>query len=591
MADAAIAPNQPGGRRQRGPLNSALTGYLLAGPALLAMIAIFVYPLGYSFVMSFFHRPQQLQGDSHKPALPTIAAQPARFHSRDDRGRDYGGRGRRRAYQRQVARPSRRAHPAAHSADDRARCRRPQLSLALQFPIRLHRRTARRSPSARDPLALGSKLGPCLDHHRGRLAEYAANGAAFPRGPAIIAAGAAGSRGCGWRFDLADFLEHYAAVDAAGHRGCAHAPGHRHVPHLRRRLADDAGRPWRRHQPRHRSRLSPGVPGCRFRACRRSVLHRARHIARAAGRPLRSSVAEGDMMAAMSDETADAASVALLPTQWRPFPIGLAARYAVLLGTILLTIFPLVWLVITSLRIPADIFAVPVHVIPASITWRQYVNVFTQYNLAGYLWNTVIVSLVTVVLVTVLAVPCAYAMARFRLPFHRVIVSLLLIMRMIPVVALAIPLFAVFANLGLLDTLTSLVLAHTAAKLPVAIWLLIGFVQDVPKEIEESAAMDGAGTLRTLVQIVTPLIAPGLGASAVITFLFTWNDLLIALTLASSENAQTLPVGLTNFVSQYGVDWGAMSAAGVLMVIPTLIFVWFAQGLLVKGLVTGAVRG
>ncbi len=297
------------------------------------------------------------------------------------------------------------------------------------------------------------------------------------------------------------------------------------------------------------------------------------------------------MMAAISDETAGAAPVEVLPARRQPFPIGLVARYAVLIGTILLTLFPLVWLVITSLRVPADIFAVPVHIIPASITWRQYVNVFTQYNLAGYLWNTVIVSLMTVVFVTVLAVPCAYAMARFRLPFHRVIVSLLLIMRMIPVVALAIPLFAVFANLGLLDTLTSLILAHTAAKLPVAIWLLIGFVQDVPKEIEESAAMDGAGTLRTPVQIVTPLIAPGLGASAVITFLFTWNDLLIALTLASSENAQTLPVGLTNFVSQYGVDWGAMSAAGVLMVIPTLIFVWFAQGLLVKGLATGAVRG
>jgi multiple sugar transport system permease protein len=289
--------------------------------------------------------------------------------------------------------------------------------------------------------------------------------------------------------------------------------------------------------------------------------------------------------------TAGAASIEVLPTRRRRFPVGLAARYAVLIGTILLTLFPLVWLVITSLLVPADIFAVPVHIIPESITWRQYVNVFTQYNLAGYLWNTVIVSLATVVFVTVLAVPCAYAMARFRLPFHRVIVSLLLIMRMIPVVALAIPLFAVFANLGLLDTLTSLILAHTAAKLPVAIWLLIGFVQDVPKEIEESAAMDGAGTLRTLIQIVTPLIAPGLGASAVITFLFTWNDLLIALTLASSENAQTLPVGLTNFVSQYGVDWGAMSAAGVLMVIPTLIFVWFAQGLLVKGLTTGAVRG
>ena len=107
------------------------------------------------------------------------------------------------------------------------------------------------------------------------------------------------------------------------------------------------------------------------------------------GRPLRSPVAEGDVMAAISEETADAASVEVLPTRRRPFPIGLAARYAVLIGTILLTLFPLVWLVITSLRVPADIFAVPVHIIPASITWRQYVNVFTQYNLAGYLWNTI----------------------------------------------------------------------------------------------------------------------------------------------------------------------------------------------------------
>jgi multiple sugar transport system permease protein len=201
------------------------------------------------------------------------------------------------------------------------------------------------------------------------------------------------------------------------------------------------------------------------------------------------------------------------------------------------------------------------------------------------------VSLATVVFVTVLALPCAYAMARFRLPGHRVIVSLLLMMRMIPVVALAIPLFAVFSDLGMLDTLSALIITHTAAKLPVAIWLLIGFIQDLPKEIEESAQVDGAGTLRILVQIVTPLIAPGLGASAVITFLFTWNDLLIALTLTSSKDAQTLPVGLTNFVTQYGIDWGPMSAAGVLMVIPTLIFVWFAQGLLVKGLISGAVRG
>ena len=271
--------------------------------------------------------------------------------------------------------------------------------------------------------------------------------------------------------------------------------------------------------------------------------------------------------------------------------LGLAARYLVLLGTILLTIFPLIWLVLTSLRGSADIFAVPVRVFPESVTFGQYISVFSQYGLDDYLWNTIIVSVATVVLVILLGVPCAYAMSRFRLPGAKIVLTILLIMRMIPVVALAIPLFAVFASIGLLDTLTALVLTHTASKLPVAIWLLMGFIQDLPREVEEQAQIDGAGTLRILVQIVSPLIAPGIGATAVITFLFTWNDLLIALTLSSSEAAQTLPVGLTNFISQFGIDWGAMSAAGVLMVIPTLIFVWFAQGLLVKGLVSGAVRG
>lgn len=275
----------------------------------------------------------------------------------------------------------------------------------------------------------------------------------------------------------------------------------------------------------------------------------------------------------------------------RAIQLGVIARYVVLLGTIILTIFPLVWLFLTALRSSADLFAVPVHIFPESVTASQFIHVFSQYGLASYLWNTVIVSLVTVVTVTVLALPCAYAMARLQLPGRNVILGLLLIMRMIPIVALAIPLFAVFSTVGLLDTLWALIITHTAAKLPVAIWLLMGFIQDLPKEVEESAQVDGAGPLRTLIQIISPMIAPGLGASAVITFLFTWNDFLIALTLTSSKDAQTLTVGLTNFVTQYGIDWGPMAAAGVLMVIPVLIFVWFAQGLLVKGLVTGAVRG
>lgn len=283
------------------------------------------------------------------------------------------------------------------------------------------------------------------------------------------------------------------------------------------------------------------------------------------------------------------------PTPVRPrrtgATVGLVARYAVLVFTVLLSIFPLVWLVLTSLRTSDELFAVPVQVLPSTVTLEQYVTVFTEYEMTDYLTNSVVVSLATVALVTVLALPCAYVLARFRLPGIKVVITTLLIMRMIPVIALAIPLFTVFSGFGLLDTLLGLVLTHAASKLPVAIWLLMAFIQDLPKEIEESAEIDGAGVIRKLVLVVTPLIGPGLAASAVLTFLFTWNDLLIALTLTSSEAAQTLPVGLTNFVTQFGIDWGPMSAAGVLMVVPTLLFVWFAQGYLVKGLVAGAVRG
>ena len=292
----------------------------------------------------------------------------------------------------------------------------------------------------------------------------------------------------------------------------------------------------------------------------------------------------------MTDQVLQPRTVAQYNRQ-RQITLGLIGRYAALLFTIVLTIFPLVWLILTSIRSNADIFSVPVHIIPKQMTLIQYLNVFEKYDTLSYLWNTVFVSLMTVVFVIVVAVPCAYSIARFKLPGLKIAIGLLLVMRMIPVIAFAIPMFAVFAAFGMLDSVWALILAHTASKLPVAIWLLMGFIQDVPREVEEAAQVDGAGIVRTLATIVTPLIWPGIGATAVITFLFTWNDLLLALTLTSSKAAQTLPVGLTNFISQYGIDWGAMSAAGVLMVIPTLIFVWFAQGLLIKGLMTGAVRG
>lgn len=274
----------------------------------------------------------------------------------------------------------------------------------------------------------------------------------------------------------------------------------------------------------------------------------------------------------------------------RSFAPATVLRYLLLVGVVFFSVFPLLWLLVTSLRNTGELFASPVKIIPQAVTLTQYVKVFTEYNMSDYLMNSVVVSVTTVVLVSVLALPCAYVLARIRLPGIKVIVGFLLIMRMIPVIAFTIPMFNLFSGLNMLDSLTALILAHTASKLPLAIWLLTTFIQDLPEEIEESAQIDGAGAVRRLVWLVAPLVKPGLAASAVLTFLFTWNDLLVALTLSFSTAAQTLPVGLTNFITQFGIDWGPMSAAGVLMVVPTFIFVWFAQNYLVKGLVAGAVK-
>ncbi len=152
------------------------------------------------------------------------------------------------------------------------------------------------------------------------------------------------------------------------------------------------------------------------------------------------------------------------------------------------------------------------------------------------------------------------------------------------------PLFIVFSVLGLLNTYLGLIVAHTAFKLPVTIWVLRSFFMDVPKELDEAARIDGCSTFGALVRIALPLVKPGLAAAGVLAFLWTWNDLIVTLILSISDSTATLSLGLTKFVLEYGVDWGPMTAAGVIVFIPTLAFIFIAERYLVHGLTVGGVK-
>jgi multiple sugar transport system permease protein len=270
--------------------------------------------------------------------------------------------------------------------------------------------------------------------------------------------------------------------------------------------------------------------------------------------------------------------------------LGQLAIYVAVIFVLIVMLTPIIWLGITSIRPLIEISTVRLNLIPKNPSFRNYHAVFDRYHMGALLKTTTLVSLAVVATNLVLGAPAAYAMARYNYVGGKLLFVLVIFFRMIPPIAAIVPLFMLFERFHLLGTFTGLIVAHTAFKLPLTIWLLRNFFVDVPRELDDAARVDGASTLRVLVQIALPLIQPGLAATAVLAFLWTWNDLLVTLVLSTSKETEMLPLGLTKFVLEYGVDWGSMTAAGMIMFIPTLLFVFIAQRYLIRGLTAGAVK-
>ena len=264
--------------------------------------------------------------------------------------------------------------------------------------------------------------------------------------------------------------------------------------------------------------------------------------------------------------------------------------YIILSVALLIIMTPILWLILTSMRPLVEIASTRLILIPRRLVLDNFVAVFRDYEMAAYLRNTLIVCGGVILTNLVIGPPAAYAISRYRFRGEKALFFGLVFMRMIPLVAVILPLFIIFSTLRLLNSYNALIIAHTAFKLPVTIWLLRAFIADLPRELDDSARVDGASPLGVIVRIIVPLIKPGLAATSVLAFLATWNDLMVTLVLSNTIDTEMVALGLTKFVLEYGVAWGPLTAAGVLMFIPTVLFIFIAEKYLVRGLTLGAVK-
>lgn len=264
--------------------------------------------------------------------------------------------------------------------------------------------------------------------------------------------------------------------------------------------------------------------------------------------------------------------------------------WTLLAATLVLYGFPFVYLLLTSFKTPLDAIAVPPSVWPARWTLENYVSALSREGVPAALINSVVTAVISTVLSLLLAVPAAYAITRFRTPSGRVFIIAALVTRMVPTIAVGAPLVEIMRGMGLTDTSFGLALAHTTISLPLSIWLMASFFEAVPDELDEAAKVDGCGRLQALWRVVLPVVTGGLAVTAIFAFLASWNEFLFAL-LLTSVRAQTTPVVIANFQTQFGLDWGGMTALAAVYSVPVIILTLFLQRQIVAGLTLGAVKG
>jgi multiple sugar transport system permease protein len=273
----------------------------------------------------------------------------------------------------------------------------------------------------------------------------------------------------------------------------------------------------------------------------------------------------------------------------RPRDAWIIGCYVVIAIFLIWVLVPVITVAINSFKMPSAIFTSTPQLI-FTPTIENYAKVFGELNFAEYLGNSIIVALGSTALSLVFGVPFAYALARLPVRGREWWARIILFSRMVPAVALVVPMFVLFDQLHLTGSYAALILAHTTFNLPIVIWMMRSFFEELPPELEEAALVDGAGRFGAFWRVAVPLTTPGMAATAVLCVIFSWNEFLFALVL-SNQNTETVPVGVSSFIGSVSIDWGGSSAAAIVAIIPIFILGFAAQRFLVRGLTFGGVKG
>jgi multiple sugar transport system permease protein len=264
---------------------------------------------------------------------------------------------------------------------------------------------------------------------------------------------------------------------------------------------------------------------------------------------------------------------------------------ALTLCVIVMLLFPFIWMALTSFKNPVDFLSSPPTILPHRWTLSNYGQVLSQPKIGQYFLNSLIVSTCSTILAVLLGSAAAYSLSRIRFPIrlNAILVTWILLTRMYPAISTALPYFFLIKTLGLYDTQVALVLTYTSFNLPFVVWLMLGFFDSIPREVEAAAVVDGCSFLQRFVKIALPLSGPGLVATTLFSMILAWNEFLFAVIL-TSFNAETIPVVIAGFITDKSLEWGQMSALGTMFVTPVILIAWGTQRYLIRGLTLGAIK-
>jgi multiple sugar transport system permease protein len=261
---------------------------------------------------------------------------------------------------------------------------------------------------------------------------------------------------------------------------------------------------------------------------------------------------------------------------------------AILIG--LWSVLPFVWQTLSSFQLDAALTSKTPVLLSAQMTWSHYRSIFGARDFQSYILNSVIVTFSATAVALVLAAACAYALTRLPLPGKGLVLGVSLALSMFPQISIVAPLYLVMIRFNLLDTYEGLAGVYVGLSMPLMIFVMYGHFRSIPLQMDEAASIDGASRLRTLFSIILPLAAPGVVTAGLLGFIANWNEVLLALSFTSSQQRQTIPVGIANFNGQYFIPWGDMAAASVVVTIPLVVLVLVFQRRLVAGITSGGIK-